>query len=142
MCYLHHCLLAKSFIAKQNISHRANVICDGSPSRMRSVRRISFGITTRPSSSILLTMPVAFKSQASLKFRLFHGRLRFYSAAFFYTAAALPEAFPKFVFHVLIHEFNKMHGGFVPVFPIDPVCVSVQIELIHPKNRGKTFGHP
>ena len=36
-----------------------NVVCDGSPSRMRRVRLISFGITTRPNSSILLTMPVA-----------------------------------------------------------------------------------
>lgn len=34
-------------------------ISKGSPSRMRSVRRISLGITTRPSSSILRTMPVA-----------------------------------------------------------------------------------
>ena len=40
-------------------SFGANIICDGSPSRMRSVRRISLGITTRPSSSILRTMPVA-----------------------------------------------------------------------------------
>ena len=35
-------------------------ISSGSPSLMRSVRRISFGITTLPSSSILLTIPVAF----------------------------------------------------------------------------------
>ena len=62
---------AKSSILKQNCSNGCNVICDGSPSRMRSVRRISFGITTRPSSSILLTMPVAFKSQASLKIPTF-----------------------------------------------------------------------
>ena len=62
MYYFHPCLLAKSPIAKQNLSHRANVICDGSPSRMRMVRRISFGITTRPRSSILLTIPVAFIS--------------------------------------------------------------------------------
>ena len=30
------------------------------PSRKRNVLRISFGITTRPRSSILLTIPVAF----------------------------------------------------------------------------------
>lgn len=36
-----------------------HVIIDGSPSRILSVRRISLGITTRPSSSILRTMPVA-----------------------------------------------------------------------------------
>ena len=35
-------------------------ISSGSPSRMRMVRRISFGMTTRPRSSILLTIPVAF----------------------------------------------------------------------------------
>ena len=34
----------------------------GSPSRIRRTRRISFGMTTRPRSSILLTIPVAFMS--------------------------------------------------------------------------------
>lgn len=53
-------LFDRSNIAKQNLSHRANVICDGSPSRIRMVRRISLGMTTRPRSSIRLTMPVAF----------------------------------------------------------------------------------
>ena len=60
MYYPHPCLLAKSSIAAQNRSHRANVICDGSPSRILMVRRISFGITTRPRSSIRRTIPVAF----------------------------------------------------------------------------------
>ena len=60
MYYFHPCLLAKSSIAAQNRSHRANVICDGSPSRILSVLRISLGMTTRPSSSILRTIPVAF----------------------------------------------------------------------------------
>ena len=60
MYYPHPCLLAKSPIAKQNLSHRANVICDGSPSRIRSVRRISLGMTTRPRSSMRRTIPVAF----------------------------------------------------------------------------------
>ena len=40
--------------------HGANVICDGSPSRIRMVRRISLGMTTRPRSSIRRTIPVAF----------------------------------------------------------------------------------
>lgn len=53
-------LFDRSSIAKQNLSHRANVICDGSPSRIRMVRRISLGMTTRPRSSIRLTIPVAF----------------------------------------------------------------------------------
>lgn len=35
MYYFQPCLLAKSPIAKQNCSHRANVICDGSSSRSR-----------------------------------------------------------------------------------------------------------
>ena len=35
-------------------------ISSGSPRRMRWVRRISFGMTTRPSSSMRRTMPVAF----------------------------------------------------------------------------------
>ena len=60
MYYSHPRRLARSPIAKQNLSHRANVICDGSPSRILSVLRISLGMTTRPSSSILRTIPVAF----------------------------------------------------------------------------------
>lgn len=61
----HPCLLAKSNIPKQNFSHGVNDICDGSPSRIRSVLRISLGMTTRPSSSILRTIPVAFKTVPS-----------------------------------------------------------------------------
>ena len=68
MYYFHPCLLAKSPIAKQNCSHRANVICDGSPSRMRRVRRISLGMTTRPRSSMRRTIPVAFIFIFSLVF--------------------------------------------------------------------------
>ena len=37
-----------------------NVIRDGSPSRIRMVRRISFGMTTLPRSSMRRTIPVAF----------------------------------------------------------------------------------
>ena len=59
-------LFDRSSIAKQNLSHRANVICDGSPSRIRMVRRISLGITTRPRSSIRRTIPVAFIYKNSL----------------------------------------------------------------------------
>ena len=66
MYYSHPFRLAKSSIAKQNLSHRVNAVCNGSPSRIRSVRRISFGITTRPRSSIRRTMPVAFISQSPL----------------------------------------------------------------------------
>lgn len=38
-------------IAQQNLSIGVNVVCDGSPSRMRRVRRISLGMTTLPRSS-------------------------------------------------------------------------------------------
>ena len=47
-------------IAIQNLSKGVNVVREGSPSRMRMVRRISLGMTTRPRSSILRTIPVAF----------------------------------------------------------------------------------
>jgi len=50
----------KSIRAYKNLAMGVNVICAGSPSRIRIVRRISFGITTRPRSSIRLTIPVAF----------------------------------------------------------------------------------
>lgn len=39
---------------------RINKVTGGSPSLILIVRLISFGITTRPKSSILLTIPVAF----------------------------------------------------------------------------------
>ena len=47
-------------IAKQNLSIGVNVVSKGSPSLILSVLRISLGITIRPKSSTLLTMPVAF----------------------------------------------------------------------------------
>lgn len=49
-------------IKKDNLGRTlsANVIYDGSPSRILIVRRISFGITILPKSSILRTIPVAF----------------------------------------------------------------------------------
>ena len=59
-------LFDKANIAKQNFSHRSNVICDGSPSRIRMVRRISLGITTRPRSSMRRMIPVAFIYKNSL----------------------------------------------------------------------------
>ena len=64
MYYLQPILLCRSNIAKQNFCQFFNVISDGSPSRMRSVLLISFGITTRPKSSIRLTIPVAFISKS------------------------------------------------------------------------------
>ena len=56
------CRLAKSNILKQYFSHCVNDVSDGSPSRMRRVRRISLGMTIRPRSSTRLTIPVAFIS--------------------------------------------------------------------------------
>ena len=53
-------VFAKLCIVKQNLSIGVNVVYEGSPSRILIVRRISLGITTRPRSSILRTIPVAF----------------------------------------------------------------------------------
>ena len=53
-------LCARLCIAKQNLSIGVNVVCKESPSQLRSVRRISLGITIRPKSSTLRTIPVAF----------------------------------------------------------------------------------
>ena len=47
------------------ISSFVNVISSGSPSRIRMVRRISLGITTRPRSSMRRTIPVAFTLSVS-----------------------------------------------------------------------------
>ena len=63
----HPRLLAKSNIEKQNFSHRVNDVCNGSPSRILRVLRISLGMTMRPRSSTLLTMPVAFIISSPLK---------------------------------------------------------------------------
>ena len=52
--------IVQSSKSRQDKVFRANVICNGSPSRIRMVRRISLGMTTRPRSSILRTIPVAF----------------------------------------------------------------------------------
>lgn len=60
MYYYHPRRLAKSNIEKQNTSHRVNDVCNGSPSRMRRVLLISFGMTILPRSSTRRTMPVAF----------------------------------------------------------------------------------
>ena len=56
----HPRLLAKSNIEKQYFSHCVNDVCNGSPSRMRRVLLISFGMTILPKSSTRRTMPVAF----------------------------------------------------------------------------------
>ena len=48
------------------MSSCVNDVSDGSPSRIRIVLRISFGMTTRPRSSMRLTIPVAFIGQFSL----------------------------------------------------------------------------
>ena len=46
-------------------------ISSGSPSRIRRVRRISLGITTRPRSSMRRTMPVAFIYAPPMPFVLY-----------------------------------------------------------------------
>ena len=58
--YPMYLLPASSCIPEQNAKSCVNVISEGSPILIRSVRRISFGMTIRPRSSILLTIPVAF----------------------------------------------------------------------------------
>ena len=48
---------------KQKVCHGVHVICDGSPSRIRSVRRISLGMTILPRSSACVKQnPKIFKS--------------------------------------------------------------------------------
>ena len=53
-------LLDKSIKAYKNRATGVNVVSVGSPSRILIVRRISFGMTTLPSSSMRRTIPVAF----------------------------------------------------------------------------------
>lgn len=63
----HPARLPNSSMAAQNRSHGFHVVSNRSPSRIRSVRRISLGMTTRPNSSILRTMPVARTPSASYR---------------------------------------------------------------------------
>ncbi len=51
MYYCHPIRFANLHIPRQYRLNFVSVICNGSPSRMRIVRRISFGITTLPKSS-------------------------------------------------------------------------------------------
>ena len=97
MYYFQPILLAKSNIAKQYFCHFFNVICDGSPSRIRRVRLISFGMTTRPRSSILLTIPVAFISEISLAFSSLANKLQDYCVflLFLYTELFADEEIGK-----------------------------------------------
>ena len=53
-------LLEISMIAYKNRVAGVNDVSVGSPSRIRMVLLISFGMTTRPRSSIRLPIPVAF----------------------------------------------------------------------------------
>ena len=65
------CFLSTTLcIAQQNLSKGVNVVSKGSPLRMRIVLRISFGMTTRPRSSILITIPVAFIYSFLLKLQI------------------------------------------------------------------------
>lgn len=51
MYYCHPIRFANLNIPRQYRLNFVSVICNGSPSRIRIVRRISFGITTLPKSS-------------------------------------------------------------------------------------------
>ncbi len=51
MYYFRPSLLWRLIMEMAKNCHVSNVVCDGSPSRIRRVRRISLGITTRPRSS-------------------------------------------------------------------------------------------
>ena len=64
---LHPPRFPRSSSERQNLIHSVNDINDGSPSRIRSVLRISLGMTTRPSSSMRRTMPVARMLIASFR---------------------------------------------------------------------------
>jgi hypothetical protein len=69
----HPRLLAKSNIEKQNTSHRVNDVCNGSPSRIRRVLRISFGMTILPRSSdcVNQVQKIFVKLQKALKYKDF-----------------------------------------------------------------------
>ena len=59
----------------QNLSIGVNVVYEGSPSRILKVLLISLGMTIRPKSSTLLTIPVAFIYLSPFLQRTFLGPL-------------------------------------------------------------------
>ena len=63
--------LAKSNIEKQNTSHCVNDVCNGSPSRMRSVLLISLGMTILPKSSdcVNQVQKIFVKPRKALKYK-------------------------------------------------------------------------
>lgn len=69
----HPRLLAKSNIEKQNFSHRVNDVCNGSPSRIRRVLLISFGMTILPRSSYCVkqVQKIFVMPQKALKYKRF-----------------------------------------------------------------------
>ena len=69
----HPRLLAKSNIEKQYFSHRVNDVCNGSPSRIRRVLRISFGMTILPRSSYCVkqVQKIFVMPQKALKYKRF-----------------------------------------------------------------------
>ena len=60
MYYFQPRRLDRLIIPRTNRLNGVNVICNGSPSLIRKVLLISFGMTILPKSSTLRTMPVAF----------------------------------------------------------------------------------
>ena len=86
-------------IARQNLSKGVNVVCEGSPSRMRKLRRISFGITTLPKSSIRRTIPVAVPDFCSA-LHCFAAKIdRCHSLASLFLPQAALASFPR-CFHI------------------------------------------
>ena len=63
-------------IAYKNRVTGVNDVSVGSPSRILMVLLISLGMTTRPRSSILLTIPVAFMN-LFISFGIFAGSIRY-----------------------------------------------------------------
>lgn len=119
-------------MAKQKFCHGNHVICDGSPSRIRRVRRISLGITTLPSSSILRTIPVALNFPAPpflFSHRFFH-RCRFYA-----------ERITGIIFHrqVIPMDFilNK-HPSKTPIVP--PFQFSQMFTGMHSRTSCTSHG--
>lgn len=66
-------LPVSSLIAQQNRSAAVNDVCSGSPSRIRRVLLISFGMTTRPRSSYCVkqVQKIFVMPQKALKYKRF-----------------------------------------------------------------------
>ena len=128
-------LFDKLCIAQQNRSIGVNVVSKGSPSLIRKVRRISLGMTIRPRSSTLLTMPVAFIVYLS-------PFLQGYKASLVQREVAARRADGGIAF--IVHYNPPVSSADSPLYtrgPFPVPTIILQITLLVSVNKRRLYRH-